>query len=717
MKILYKISAAAAIVLSALSCTDLKFGNAFLEKSPGVDVTIDTIFSSKLYAERALVGAYATLRTGLTENNYPTAWECGGSYEFRKPGNKLGWDNLDSMTDIIHSYCTWGGTYKLYYNGTYHAGWENSDADDPNGLTKFGYNPSEDATWYGIRRAQLFIENVERVPDMSVSLKGRRTAEAKMIIACQMHEMLRHLGGVPIVLDPISTAAYDGNNQSGMYARRTIREVADYICQLCDEAAGTDPETGSYYLPWQYINDTDNGRFTRAAALALKCRVLDFIASPLFNSDTPYWTEGDGATKDPKASNANLEKIRMATARYNDKYGESISEDEYVKRMMWLGGYKAERWQAVVDACEAFFRANESEGNAYKLYEEEDDPRASFSSAYADRKSPEIIIHTCRTHAKFGNLYHIHYFGPTVRIQNGVTNNGVGYGGGCITLDYVDKFTTIDGRPARFEDWIKNGHADRKATASNSPFLNRDPRLYESVTIQWDTYKNTTIQNYVGGKAQEASNSVRVATGFNLRKFLWNYNDASLFDKVADYPYLRLPEIYLIYAEALNELGRSNEALAALDHTRERVGLPAMTWSLLNAVQKGVTLPEYSEPLGGNANLREEILDERAREFCFEEVRWFDIIRWKRDDIFTKSLRGITINVLEKTIDEAEEPVATSVQFSEPWKVEDGPIPNDRYWRKSFSTDQGRKWYFSAFPTDEVNKGYGLVQNPGWDVN
>ena len=52
---------AALLAGSAISCSDLKFGDAFLEKAPGVDVTVDTIFSSKMYAERALVSAYATL--------------------------------------------------------------------------------------------------------------------------------------------------------------------------------------------------------------------------------------------------------------------------------------------------------------------------------------------------------------------------------------------------------------------------------------------------------------------------------------------------------------------------------------------------------------------------------------------------------------------------------------------------------------------------------
>lgn len=34
------------------NCSDLKFGDGFLEKAPGGDVTVDTIFSSKLYADR-----------------------------------------------------------------------------------------------------------------------------------------------------------------------------------------------------------------------------------------------------------------------------------------------------------------------------------------------------------------------------------------------------------------------------------------------------------------------------------------------------------------------------------------------------------------------------------------------------------------------------------------------------------------------------------------
>ena len=91
------ISLLAASVLAA-SCSDLKFGDEFLEKAPGTDMTLEQIFSSKLYAERELIGAYASLRTCLTVHANT------GHYEFQNGGNKIGWDNLDTMTDLMRSH-------------------------------------------------------------------------------------------------------------------------------------------------------------------------------------------------------------------------------------------------------------------------------------------------------------------------------------------------------------------------------------------------------------------------------------------------------------------------------------------------------------------------------------------------------------------------------------------------------------------------------------
>jgi len=75
--------------------------------------------------------------------------------------------------------------------------------------------------------------------------------------------------------------------------------------------------------------------------------------------------------------------------------------------------------------------------------------------------------------------------------------------------------------------------------------------------------------------------------------------------------YLRLGELYLILAEAANEMGNSSEATAALNTVRQRVKLPNTT-----AVSQ--------------ADLRKAIWKERRLELAFEHDRWFDLIRTKQ---------------------------------------------------------------------------------------
>lgn len=640
---------AAAALFAASSCSDLKFGNAFLEKAPGADMTLEQIFSSKLYAERELIGAYASLRTCLTVHSN------NGNYEFQNGGNKIGWDNLDTMTDLMQSHCTWGGVIKTYYAGTYNAEAENE------GYGKFGFHPDQEGAWTGIRRAWIFINNVDRVPDMTDEEKKVRKGEARMIIALQMHEMLRHFGGVPI-LDDYATPE---NEMTADYSRRTVRQCVDFIVNMCDQAAKE--------LPWT-VADADNGRMTAAGALALKARVLQLAARPLFNASTPYLQ-----AQEPTAANK-----------------ASVKEDPGL--MTWLGSYTQENWQAVADACEDFFKKNTENGDAYRMVmpqtNDAEGYRQAFSTCYADRESPEIIIHTGRAIPTYSNTYHRFYFGLTDQGQA-----GRGYGGGCVTLNFVDMFTAADGTPSDYRKWLSDHGHD--GTVYNNPFTGKDPRLYETVLIAGDRYRTRCAETWIDGLEHGSSANPKCATGFIIRKFLWDYNDEFL-NKATNSAYIRLPELYLMYAEALNELGRSEEALSWLNKTRTRVGLPEMTLPNAAKLHSGQALPDYPEcSLQGDKYLREEIFDERAREFCFEEVRWFDIAFWKREDLMRKLLYGIQITRKSGSFEEGN----LVLTYSDPSKMDQG-----RIWQDKFSP----KWFLSAFPSDEINKGYGLVQNPGW---
>jgi hypothetical protein len=474
---------------------------------------------------------------------------------------------------------------------------------------------------------------------------------------------------VPLLKTAVSTE----NDGAIDYSRKTYEETANYIIELCDQAFTE--------LPWT-VPASEDGRFTGASALALKTRVLLYLASPLVNSNAPYMT--------PQAPTA-----------YNQPKMTSNPE-----HMTWLGAYKADRWQAVVDACEDFFEENQKNGNPYKLHEVAGDPRASFSHCYADRCNGEILISSMRNIERFGLTYHNNIYGNSA-IGNQLNNNS-GEGVGCITLNYVDMFPGMDGKPVIYKDWIqKNGN---RVTWDNNPFVNRDPRLYESVMINGDQFRERRVEMFKAGASygREASYEFRYKTGFCMRKYLWDHDDVTFNYRPCNWSYMRLAEVYLIYAEALNEVGRFDDALAQLNMTRSRVGLPSMTRELLAVNQGYKTLPAYAEPLQGDSQLREEILDERAREFCFEEVRWFDIIRWKREDIFKKPLYKVHFDYVSggQSTPNGEWTSYDGMTFtySEPEQME------QRVWARNFSP----KWYFSAFPPKEINKGYGLVQNPGW---
>src|SRR5690606_11474072 len=126
--------------------------------------------------------------------------------------------------------------------------------------------------WDGIRRAYIFIENIDNVPDIAQNEKEQMKAECKAMIALRYSHMLKHYGGVPIVTKRLNSE--DDVN----IPRASVAEVVDFIVQLCDEAASILPN--SYSTQW-------HGRVTNGVALATKALPLLFAASPLFNTNNP----------------------------------------------------------------------------------------------------------------------------------------------------------------------------------------------------------------------------------------------------------------------------------------------------------------------------------------------------------------------------------------------------------------------------------------------
>ncbi|PWD98912.1 RagB/SusD family nutrient uptake outer membrane protein [Marinilabilia rubra] len=585
-KLLYVLGIA-GLFLNA--CEEVKFGNEFLEKEPSVDVTADTIFNSLELSERYLWKGYTTLPYGL-----PTNWSA--------KGNKLGMDVLESMTDLCHSYLKWGGMNQLYYTGQYSAAVENEDK-----RTKYHYTYEQ--SWDGIRIGWNFIEKADRIPEGTQEYIDQLKAEAKMIIAVHYTDMFRHFGGLPWV-----NHAYKPTESTDL-PRLTAKATMDSIVALIDEAI---PD-----LPW-VIEDPENwdGRFTQAAAMGLKTRVLLFGASPLFNDSEPY-----------------------------------LAGEASEKNMTWHGSYDPALWDRAAQAAKDLLDRIDATGG-YGLVNT-GNPRQDFQDAYYKRGNGEVLISVRDRYQSPGKWAGGYYF----------YQSSAAYGTACPTKEYVDMFDMADGTPI---------DAPGSGLDPDDPWANRDPRLYETALINGDSFQGRAAELWIGGRERRNINHGGTKSGFGLRKFLLEQNWATSFGSVIHWPYLRLSEIYLSYAEALNEAngGPNAEAYAAVNRIRNRVGL--------SDLPAGLSQTEF----------REAVLKERACEFGYEEVRWFDIIRWKRNDLLQQKLHGVN--------------TTQNADGSLNYEVFELP---ERYWQNNWSP----KWYLSAFPPDEINKGYGLVQNPGWE--
>ena len=588
MKLRYLFYIGIIVTLFATGCDSLQVGDNFLEKAPSSDVTIDTIFSSLENAQRELWGAYATLPYGL-------------NLDWSAKGNKLGMDIMEGLSDLNHSYLTWGGIMQLYYSGVYDAGIENTSAN-----TKYGYTTEN--SWLGIRRSWTFIENVDRVPDADAQIKKALKAEARMVIAVHYCDMFRNYGGMPWV-----NHAYTPTEETNL-PRLTSRATMDSIVALIDKAI---PD-----LVWK-IDDLANwdGRFTQAAAMGLKARVLLFGASPLFNNNAPY-LDGEAA------------------------------QQKYV----WNGSYDPSMWQKAADAAKALIDKVNSQGG-YQLVKT-GNPRKDFQDGYYKRGTGETLIST-RVRYKSPDYWNANYY---------FYQSAGGYGTVCPTQNYVDMFGMSNGLPITD---AASGYDPK------DPYKNRDPRLYETVQVNGDNFQGRKVELWIGGRERPNSTGTKARSGYGPRKFWLEGNTSTSVQSVVHWPYLRLAEIYLTYAEAVNEAGNGPTADAYLyvNLVRNRVGLGNLPTGL------------------SKEQFRKAVLNERACEFGFEEVRWYDLIRWKMVEDFTKTLHGMDITK------------AANGQLT--YTITDLPV---RFWKTTWSP----KWYLSAFPSNEINKAYGLVQNPGW---
>ncbi len=316
-----------------------------------------------------------------------------------------------------------------------------------------------------------------------------------------------------------------------------------------------------------------------------------------------------------------------------------------------------------------------------------------------------------------------------------ITNNCSAYarmptqGRPGLTKKFVDSFLMKDG--SRFTDksgWNTMTFVDE--------VKDRDPRLSYTIVTPGYHRLGSTEELY-----PDLGSSV---TGFQMAKFVMALDTpyGEKVDRVSmsynDMPVYRLGEVYLIYAEALAELGTitQDDLDASVNLLRQRVGMPDMSLADANAnPDPYLTSDEYgyhNVPDGANKGVILEIRRERTVELAFEGRRWDDLMRWKEGVCISQTFHGMYFPSLGEydltgdgvadillTDNEAAAKAATKVAGiyvdGVAIKLSDGDRGYlDVHKDIAHVFDESRDYYY-PIPSKERQLNPNLTQNPNWD--
>lgn len=520
----------------------------------------------------------------------------------------------------------------------------------------------------GIRECNIFLENINSVPDMTEYEKKRWISEAKFLKAYFHFWLLRMYGPIPIVDTNLPISA---NVEEVKAIRRPVDECFDYIIGLIDESM-------DYLPPKIEAMTTEAGRIDKAIAKSVKAYILVTAASPLFNGNSDY-------------------------SNFIDKEsGKPYFNQEYDRK----------KWEKAVLACKEAIELCDSLG--FQLYKF--DPGFSQSLAQSTITQMSIRNSVCEkwnSEVIWGNPNSLmsreqNYFTPRGLDPNNAGGTS-GLGVLAPTLKMAHIFYSKNGVPINEDnEWDYNGRFNLKVVNESNQLnliknyttaklnFDREDRYYASLGFDGGVWygqgkyddKNTwNIQGKLGQPAGVINLQGYSVTGLYAKKLVHYMNIIQANTVVTQWyswPVIRLADLYLLYAESLNELnGPSENVYYWLDLVRKRAGLKGVVESWTNYSNNP---SKYTTKEG----LREIIQQERGIELAFEGARYWDLRRWKlAQEELNGSIQGW--DVQQKTAETYYRPV---VLFERTFALRD---------------------YLWPIKENSILVNRKLQQNPGWD--
>ncbi|MDF9796964.1 hypothetical protein OKW21_002227 [Catalinimonas alkaloidigena] len=496
-----------------------------------------------------------------------------------------------------------------------------------------------------ISRANTFFEMIEDSEIKEADLDPMK-GEVHFLRAWMYFDLSRHFGGVPII-----TKSYNLNDESFDETRNTYDEVAQFVIEECDKAIGF--LDGISAVP---------GKISKEAAMALKARMLLYMASPLNNpsNDPSKWQAAETATK------AVIDAGFSLHPTHEDLFLQPIKEDETILARSFTSetripdwGYNYDYWPSGFDARQ---RVN---------------PTQTFVNMFQMTNGEYPFLEdgiTVNTASGFDPQY------PNVnrdpRYYSYIVYPGAG------------PFNIIDGSKSTerlYEYW-----EDANPNPDNLPPYQNPNKVDPLNGQELFDFGRDSKTYWVKGLTPF---HWRVQTGYTFRKLLDFSGPRASFD--FDYNqmvvFMRLAEFYLNYAEIQIALGNEDLAREYINKVRRRAS---------------VNMPDITST--GDELLR-EYRNERAVELHLEDSRFFDLMRWKAapGKVDLNPIRGLTSVTMDWTGAEEGDLLGTlnytygDITAADPR----APWPGDYY-------------YLLPIPREEVQRSNNnITQNPGYSSN
>jgi hypothetical protein len=629
-------------IMFLAACAFLAAGCNYLDLVPEGDPTLETAFSNRVNSEKYLFTCFSRLPNPVATFNYPAL--IGGDEIWWDYDN---WpDNTNQSRAIALGYQESNNPCLNFWDGERGAG----------------------NLFQAIRDCNIFLENIHSPYDIEEYEREQWIAEVKFLKAYYHFFLMQLYGPIPVIRENLPVSA--SGDEVRLY-REPVDDVIEYIVQLLDEAVVD--------LPMEILSPAnDAGRITKPIALAVKAKVLVWAASPLLNGDERVAPE-----------------FSLIDNRNVQLFPRTYSVEKWRKAAIAI--------RNAIDTCHiARHTLYHYIPGALSTMSPEIQLNYTLRNAVTEKFNSEIVWPATQ------NLEELQrWCMPLLEMGN--------YGGAAselgATLKIAEQYYTRNGLPINEDpDWDYAGRyatqtagADHKAyikTGETTAKLNfdREPRFYASLGFDRGIFEGSGRTDeasyyYIQGRQGEAggmrSQGQHIVTGYHIKKLIcptsaWIGNTTGYTMIPYSYPLIRLTDLFLLYAEALNEIdGPSDEIYQWIDTVRLRAGIPGIEESYSRA------LPEFRNKPYEKNTLREIIKRERLIELAFEGQRFWDLRRWK--DAFryyNEPVRGWSYK-------------ASSVN---------GYYQVANIWERVFNTRD----YFWPLKIHSIIVNSNLVQNPGW---